>query len=320
MINILYAAADHANSKIQLSRFINHIDKSKYNIKIAAYKKSSPKNLEINWTLDCLYNMFTKRINLDNYYLDIYYNQIKSFSPDLIISDLEYFTTNIAHSLGIETWQCSSAALNQSINRKSKANINLFNNYSARLKKQGINSQIFTWMTENSSKNFIYSYFCDVENKPVLKKGFEWVRPYFVLGRESIVCKHDVVAATPNKSYSLMKFLSKYKDTVLFSDNKHNYKNIIYKDINNEDEFACNLFNCNFFISEGHGNFLADSFYNGIPTIILPDLFDNECIINSLLSYKYDICDVIYDPEDTFNLHDTSLHINDSVCFLHNKL
>ena len=130
MLKIVYAANNTLNSKIQLSRFLSAIKDKPYIVKVAAYKQSSPP-VNIDWTLNCLHNIFDQdKTCLDNEYFTNYYNQIKYFSPDLIINDLEYFTSIIANSLDITLWQCSSSMLNYGLTWSEKYNVNLFSQYS----------------------------------------------------------------------------------------------------------------------------------------------------------------------------------------------
>src|SRR5208283_2605196 len=88
VMKILYAAGNNTNASLQLARFMQAMPG--HHIKVAAYQKSSPKGMNVDWTLDCLLNIFTGQI-AENDNLKIYYDQIQYFAPDLIISDLEYF-------------------------------------------------------------------------------------------------------------------------------------------------------------------------------------------------------------------------------------
>src|SRR5258706_5453728 len=99
-MKILYAANNNINSLIQLSRFLRVISKQ-HHIKISAYKKSSPPSINIDWTLDALLNIFNPRLSLNNDNLCIYYDQVKKFKPDLVISDFEYFTSSVAADLNV---------------------------------------------------------------------------------------------------------------------------------------------------------------------------------------------------------------------------
>src|SRR5271155_1177897 len=108
-MKILYAAGDNTNACTQLSRFVQAMPN--HQIKVAAYQQSSPKGMNIDWTLNCLLNVFTGQI-AENDNLKIYYDQIVYFAPDLIISDLEYFTSYLAGVGNIPLWQCSSSLIN----------------------------------------------------------------------------------------------------------------------------------------------------------------------------------------------------------------
>ena len=128
MFKILYAASNNINSKIQLARFMQAVKDEPYIIKIAAYKNSSP-SIHIDWTLDYLVNIFDNgRINLNDDSFRTYLDQIKLYEPDLIISDLEYFTSYAANLLNITLWQCSSSIINFALSKKQKYNMGIFKN------------------------------------------------------------------------------------------------------------------------------------------------------------------------------------------------
>lgn len=311
MIKILYAANNNLNSKIQLSRFIDNI--SGVELKIAAYKNYSP-NINIDYTLDCLYGFNNER-NIDNSYLKIYYDKINKYSPDLIISDLEFFTSKIARELNIPLWQCSSNLLDYAIDFHHKYDLGISGKYKKILEKTSLDHNFDTVLS--SDKNLVYSHLCDNFIKPELKKEFNWVRPYFVIGEESITCKKNVVAATIGYNKNIISLLSKYNDSVLFHDNNYFINNILCKSLSNEEEFACNLYNSNFFVCQGESSFLSDAFYNYKYSIIIPNLFDNNCIINSLVCKKYQTSDNIYNVGDSFEIKDIKINFNSNCKFLH---
>ena len=144
MLKILYAAANNQNAKIQLSRFMEAIKGKPYIVKVAAYKKSSPE-MNIDWTLDCLLNIFEpEHISLDNDNFQTYYEQVKYFNPDLIISDLEYFTSYIANVLNITLWQCSSSIINFSLVGEYKYNLGIFKKYAYIFNKNPIILSFYT--------------------------------------------------------------------------------------------------------------------------------------------------------------------------------
>src|SRR5574339_27283 len=195
MLKILYAASNHASAKIQLARFMKAMEGKPYIVKVAAYKKSSPK-INIDWTLDCLLNIYKPdHISLDNDNFSIYFEQVKYFAPDLIISDLEYFTSHIANVLNTTLWQCSSTMINHALNHEKKYNLGLFKHYSFLLNKNSLQTQRLVNIIDNSNYNFVYSHLGDTGNPPPLKSNFEWIRPYHSVGKEAIPCRHNVIAA-----------------------------------------------------------------------------------------------------------------------------
>ena len=76
------------------------------------------------------------------------------------------------------------------------------------------------------------------------------------------------------------------------------YNDLYVKDIGIEDEYYCNLRNCNHFVCQGQSCFLADAYYNEQYSIIYPDYDDTDCLINSQLSKKLSIGDVPYHGVD----------------------
>lgn len=317
MLRILYAAGNSYNSKIQLTRFLNSID---YKIKIAAFKNSSPKNINIDWTLDCLLNIYKPEyISLDNKNFEIYFEQIKSYSPDLIISDLEYFTSYIANVLDIPLWQCSSSLINYGIVNRDKYNVGLSKNYGHLLHSNPLENGRLLNILDNSDENFIYSHFGDLNNPPNLKKNYSWIRPYHSIGKKSLPCEHNIVAAISGNNKNIISWLRNHEDSVVFT-RFHNeyYENPTVKDINNETEYFCNLKNSFIFACEGQTSFLADAFYNGKYSIVLPNFKDKECIINSVFSEHYKLSSSIHNLNELEVLEVKPKYNN--VKFLHEKI
>jgi uncharacterized protein (TIGR00661 family) len=320
MLKILYAAGNTINSKIQLDRFLQAINGHNYIIKVAAYKQSSPK-INIDWTLNCLHNYYdSRKTYLDSEYFMIYYNQVKDFNPDLIISDLEYFTSYIANDLNITLWQCSSSMLNYGLSWNEKYNSHIFSNYSYLINRRS--NQKYINIIDNSNLNLVYSHFGDTQNSPQLKENFEWIRPYHYLGQKSIPCQHNIVAAAFHNK-KIISSLSKLNDCVMFSSfDKEKYSNLIIKDIENTAEYACNVKNCNLFICEGQTSFLSDAFYNNKFTIVMPNLKDTECIINSMYSEKIKLSKNIYSnlDIDQVDVLPVNYVLNDKIDYLHERL
>lgn len=287
-MKILYAASQNQNAKIQLARFLRAMRGTKHQIKIAAYKISSPKSISIDWTLDALLNIYKPEfLTLNNDNLGIYFEQIKSYAPDLIISDLEYFTSYLATLLNIPTWQCSSSLINYALAPEEKYDLGLFKFYAHSLNRESEHNQRIINLIDNASGNFVYSHYGDTEHPPKLQNNFQWIRPYHQVYRLSPVCEHLVVAGLSKNNKRLFDILRKYPDSVIFMDaDSEKYENLRVKDIGIEDEYYCNLRNCLHFVCQGQTSFLADAFYNAHFSIIYPDYEDTESIINSHLSAK----------------------------------
>lgn len=298
-MKILYAAGNNENAKIQLTRFLNKMSGKPYTIKVAAYIKSSPAT-NVDWTLDCLLNIFKpEHISLNNDNYDIYFDQVRKYAPDLIISDLEYFTSHIANVLGIEIWQYSSSLLNFALTNDYKYNLGVFSQYAYAFNKNPVWTQKIINIIDNSSKNLVYSHFGDVSNSPPLKSNFQWVRPHHLLGKEYKPCQHNLVGAGLHNNRKVISLLQKYSDSVYFSNIYYEkYNNLIIKDLKNEEEYFCNLKNSNLFVSGGQSSFIADAFYNKKYSVIIPDTNDTECIVNSCVANKTQTSSIMYQITD----------------------
>lgn len=322
ILKILYSASNNYNARIALARFLKAIN-PKHQIKIAAYIKSSPKNVNIDWTLNCLLNIYKPDvISLKNDNLNIYFEQVKAFAPDLIISDLEYFTSYIANVLNIKLWQCSSSLINYALTKKEKYNLGLFKHYSYLLNRDMQDTQRTINLIDNSDCNFVLSHYGDTINPPAISGSFEWIRPYHQVARPYIPCQHNIVASLHNSNKKIINVLKKQEDGVVFMEScAEKYPNLLVKDIGNEEEYYCNLGNSNLFVCQGQGSFLADAFYNKKFSLIYPDYDDTESVINSQLSQKFGLGKIMT-YED--NIKETSildvLPENNNIKQLHQKI
>ena len=123
-----------------------------HQIKIAAYKISTPKDINIDWTLDALLNIYRPNLlSLNNDNLGIYFEQIKNYAPDLVISDLEYFTSYLASLMNVPLWQCSSSLINLCLNEDEKYNLGLFKYYAHSLNRDPQHTQRIANIIENST-------------------------------------------------------------------------------------------------------------------------------------------------------------------------
>lgn len=323
MLKILYAASEKQNAKIALYRFMKAIQNKPYIVKVAAYKNSSP-NINIDWTLDCLKDIFGgNQVNLDNENLRIYLEQVKYFDPDLIISDLEYYTSYVANLLGKKLWQCSSSIVNHGFTKRVKNTLGIFKTYSHILHRKDAEIERNTYILDTSDRRLIYSHFCDTENPPDILDTYEWVRPYHSVGKISSMCYHNLVCGLLNPSRKIIPFIKKKEDVVMFCQLKNQQlSKIKFKDLDNEDEYFCNLQNSRFFLCEGHTSFLADAFYNGKKSLVVMNYEDTECLLNGALSERFNLSKVLYTPEYFTEEEDLFVEpkINKNVKYLHEKL
>lgn len=324
-LKILYAAGNNSNAAIQLSRFLRAVEDDPYIIKIAAYKNSFPINHSVDWTLDCLLNIFQPDVfstsKNDNF--EIYFQQIKYFKPDLIISDMEYFTSYIANILNIPIWQCSSSLINFSL--KNKYNLGLHKKYTHLINNNRIKNQGYINIIDNSNDNFVYSHLGDTIHPPDLKNNYHWIRPYHSIGKISIPCRHNVVSVLLKENKNIISFLKDKKDSVIFALKKIKEKPMVtIKNIANENEYFCNLRNCNFFICQGQSSFLADAFYNDRYPFIMIDFDDAECLTNAMISEYYKLGSTIYNDfeniEKYINILSARQEKKENIVFLHNKI
>ena len=323
-MKILYAASNNSNAKIQLYRFLGAMSGSNHQIKVAAYKRSSPKDISVDWCLDALLNFCqpeTTSLNNDN--LVIYFDQIKSYAPDLIISDLEYFTSFIANELNVQLWQCSSSLINFAMTRREKYDLGLSKYYYYAANMAYEHTQRIVHLIDNSDRNFVYSHFGDAESPPTLQNGFEWIRPYHQIHKEYTPCQHYAVAALTGSNKKVIDVLKKYTDSVVFMDYcAEKYENVLVKDIAIQDEYYCNLKNSPLFICQGQTSFLADAFYNGKFSIIYPDYNDAEAVTNSHLSTKFGLGQITTYKEDIslFANNIVNPRYNEDIKWLHEKV
>lgn len=322
-MKIVYAAGEHSTAKLQLLRFLEAVG-DRHKIKIAAFKKSSPKGINIDWTLDCLKGPNDSRyrtlnfVRNENY--ELYKQSLQSFNPDLIISDLEYFTSMFATDLHVKIWQCSSYLITRGLNLKAMYALGIHRKYALLFAKTNV---ILDAILGNADRKMIYSHFGDLLYPPDLNDHYEWVRPYFKLGEPYWTCRHNVVAAGFGINKKLVRVLEKVPDSVLFSDFSDENHNVLMKNLNNQEEYFCNLFNSKLFLTEGQTSFLSDAYYNGKYAVVYPNFQETECVLNAVCSEYCDLSKTIYSNNiDLSNFLDEQIKstINPRIKFLHEKI
>lgn len=173
-MKILFGAGNNIGSNIMLSRFLQHAQG--HEIRIAAYYRNSQYLHSIDWCLDPILvrkhkNYFKNKHGIigpsvDHDLADMIIDDLLEWGPELVISDCEFFTAMIAKVLEIPLWYCSPM-----------------------LQIIGIDHQYKTLSIDTTIKSYlkmlpigdaylVYSPLCDIAARPILKQGFEWIRPY----------------------------------------------------------------------------------------------------------------------------------------------
>lgn len=338
MFKIVYAISNSDSSKYQLKRFLEETVNKPFHIKIAAYKESSPKGINIDWTLNCLQNLYDPNIMslqnknynilfnklLKNETYMVYFDQIKSFNPDLIISDFEFFTSHIATLLNKRIWQCSPSILKHALPVNQKRKLDGIRYYSYFVNREAIKIDREKNMISNADRKLIYSYLGDANFNFLLNDGFEWIRPYHKIGDDSLLGRHNICANMIKRNKNIINLINRYTDVVAFTEFcDEYYPNIILKDINYYEEYIYNLRNCRLCINEGNTSFLADAFYNEKYSIIMHNLNDLECLINSYYAQSLGLGKIIYLPNVDLNQFiDKKINYkyNPDIKFLHEEI
>jgi uncharacterized protein (TIGR00661 family) len=300
-MKILYAASNRKGASLQLNRFLKSITGTAHQVKIAAYRDARCIR-PIDWILNALLDMLRpERCYVSkNSVLETYYDQVKYFSPDLIVSDLEPFTSHIAEALNIPIWQVSPLLLYPAL--VDKVMLGVKKNYAAIFNHTKIIYKQIQNFIYNADRRLIYSHLGDTNSSLRLKNNFEWVRPYHIIGEQSIVAHHNIVALAPTNYKNILRFLNKKSDIILFANFiEAKYSNMTLKNIDDVSEYACNLRNCNYFINQGFADLIADAFYNQQFSWVIPDFTDAESVINAVITEHFKLGKIIYDAKQNLS-------------------
>lgn len=296
-MKILYAADNRLGSYYQLGRFLESIASKNYDIKIAGYK-TSLKNLNADYTLDSLLNFGKSNDNISfNGNYKYYNNEIKRFNPDLIISDFEIYTSIIALDLKIKLWQFSPINIYYGLDSITKQDIGIYQHYPHLINPNHKRAEYIANILDGSNKKLVPSHLCDNISKPSLIKGFDYVRPSFILGTAERTCDTIIALATSNKNV-----IDKNKSSAILS--SFQYESLRGRIIITEKAYQDMIGDCSTFISDGTATFLADAFYNQKYCISYPRYDDIESVICSYVNEFYGVgkTGVIDDQQISINI------------------
>ena len=284
-MKILYAANNSRNSYFQLKRFLSSIKHKNIDVRVAAYR-SSAGDLNIDYTLDALLNFTNPDANISfNGNYTFLFNEIKRFTPDLIISDLEVYVSIIASEMQIPLWIISPLLLYSALDKKTIYNIGIHKEHSYILNKNFRKKSFINFIINNANRRFITSHLCDTNIEFHLKKGFEFIRPDFVLADQA---NHDIdylIVAANNKNV-----IDNYKDknAVMLTDYIHEqYQSLKLYSIYDDTQYKMQLGRCQNFVCDGSALLAADAFYNELPCIYHTAYDSIESIIVSRINEYY---------------------------------
>jgi hypothetical protein len=308
-VKILYAAGNREGSYYQLKRFIASVNK-KHIIKTAAYKIT---NIDIDYNLNALLNITSpnSRQSFNGNY-SYYRKEIEKFSPDLIISDSEIYSSVLANELKIKLWQFSPLNIYYGLDPKIKPKIPIHKNYLYLIESNEKRKET-KYILNNADRRFVLSHLCDCKYPPPLVYGFEYVRPSFILGDGKTNIDNLIILSKTNKN-----IIHEYKNksSVLFSNSTfERYNKMVVEDIDDEIAYQSYLDGCKNFITDGTGAFLADAFYNQKFSNSIPKYDDIESIICSLMN---EYCGV--GKIGLSDCGDIDIVLNDKVKFLSEHL
>lgn len=164
-MKILYGAENRIGAGIQLEYF-KHACNNKHKIRCAAFSRSF--NLTyVDWSLNSLQASAPKSTR--QFASDVLFKDLKNWKPDLVISDAEPITANIASQFEIPLWYCSPLHLADGVNWEREQH-----KYSRQISDVKREFQEFP----EADRYFICSPFGDISMRPLIKNDYEWIKPY----------------------------------------------------------------------------------------------------------------------------------------------
>jgi hypothetical protein len=270
--------------------------------------------------LDCLLNFSNPNENFSNNGNYVYYfNEIKRFAPDLIISDFDIYTSVIALEMGVKLWQASPLLLYYAAPYEIKYRARINKNYSHLLNSNFRKKEFINHVINNSDRKFVISHLCDSEKRIVLAPGFEWVRPEFVLA-DKVPEEIEYLVVRPGGNRKIIDSLQG-TNSVMFSEFYHEkYEKFACKNIHNWKDYGDQLGKCKVFISDGGGTITSDAFYNQKKCLFDLRHDDVESIMVSLMNEHLGLGRVILETPNADNLEAAKIVLDDKVKFLSEEL
>lgn len=158
-MKILYASDNRPTSKNNLDGFLYSLSLSNrkdIEVKVAAYASYYDK---CYWNLESLLN-FSKPdadFSIKNSNYQLFKNEIKNNKPDMIISDLEPYTSLVALDLNITLYQLSPLCLYHALDKKDKDKLKIKQFYYHLWESRVAKNNCVDYIIKNSNLNIIVS-------------------------------------------------------------------------------------------------------------------------------------------------------------------
>jgi hypothetical protein len=299
-MRILYTAGNRPGSDVQMSRIVEHLTPD-HKVCVAAFNHYSQSVKYLDWTLESIYfkparGDSAERNSLWNAYghkipqlpyvnvrsSKLFLKDVEKFEPDLIISDFEDMSAHIAVTLGVKLWYCSPVFLYDGFlwKRGSKRYSNSFYSF-----KQHMD------IMPQADRIFVYSPFCDIKFRPILRNGREWVKPYYTETSEATTDEYENICILDDaKRFSILATILNELDPKLAMVSRLNGTFDKMNLFNHDDrKYKSLLSGCSRLLFTGETSYLADAMYNEKNICILPSIKDPEALLNALMIVEYKI-------------------------------
>lgn len=297
LMKILYSINKGFDSYLQLYRFLQYVPNS-IEVRVAGYH-SSLNDISADYTIDALFDFYGK-IRTGTIFSRIcqrFIDEIATYQPDLIINDLDFFTSYAAVELDIPYWLVSPFLFYFAASKALKDRLAVGQQYRYILSRQK-NFHRYAFQMENAERRLITSYLGDVAMGPEPSLGFEWVRPYYVdTSQIGALQNSKFDGQTEPKSHPgfLGMFSRLDKPLVrqiqllggeleyprIYSPNSfETFKGLEHRDIH-DLSYAEDLRRSYLCFNSGETSFVSDAFYSGKFSLAFPNLESAEAVVNS---------------------------------------
>jgi hypothetical protein len=306
---ILYATANKLSSYTQYERFAVAIKDKDYSLKLASFYGG---NYNYDFNIGYMKSLGIRDdLSIHNKNLQDYYDFIKRFSPDIIITDAEVITAHIAFSLNIKTINVSSSLIRVGVPQFVRSRGNLVF-YSSHNQNENYMSN-HKYIAENSDLNLIYSPLADL-GLPT-NDNFKWTRPYHL--PLSKFKSGNIAIFTNSDKKDLIKIRNLDVDVIHTPSYNEHYEGF---ELQNPKEYDGCPVNAKYLVSNGQADYVADALYNGKIPIIFPDYTQDDSRYAACMNEAYKISSTYYHDRCVVMNKPPKIKRDPSIKYLHEYL